>query len=64
MVKGQACITAAYALGCALGNFAGGQLIHFFSVRVMLLAGVAMAAAGTAVLFFTVDKNDKEGRAA
>lgn len=59
MVKGQACITAAYALGCALGNFAGGQLIHFFSVRVMLLAGVAMAAAGTAVLFLTVDRTDR-----
>ncbi len=59
MVKGQACITASYALGCALGNFAGGQLIHFFSVRSMLLAGVAMAAAGTAVLFLTVDRTDR-----
>ena len=27
MVKGQAFITAAYALGCAAGNFAGGQLL-------------------------------------
>ncbi len=59
MVKGQACITASYALGCALGNFAGGQLIHFFSVRTMLLAGVVMAAAGTAVLFLTVDRTDR-----
>ena len=58
MVKGQACITASYALGCALGNFAGGQLIYFFSVQTMLLAGIVMAAAGTAILFFTVNKKD------
>lgn len=58
MVKGQAFITAAYTLGCAAGNFAGGQLIGFFSVTVMLWAGVAMAAAGTLILFLTVDKMD------
>ena len=47
-------------LGCAAGNFAGGQLLQYFDVRVMLMAGVVMAAAGTAVLFLTVDKNDAE----
>lgn len=59
MVKGQAFITAAYTLGCAIGNFTGGQLLDTFGVRVLLYAGVAMAAAGTAVFFLTVDKKDK-----
>ena len=58
MVKGQAFITASYTLGCAMGNFAGGQLLQFFSVPVMLLSGVAMAAGGTAILCLTVDKKD------
>ena len=58
MVKGQAFITAAYTFGCAAGNFAGGQLLSAFDVRTMLLAGVAMAAAGTAVFFLTVDRED------
>lgn len=58
MVKGQACITASYALGCALGNFTGGQLLHFFDLRTMLWAGVGIAAAGTAILFLTVDRKD------
>lgn len=58
MVKGQAFITAAYTLGCAIGNFTGGQLLDAFNVRVLLCAGVAMAMAGTAVFFLTVDKKD------
>ena len=58
MVKGQAFITAAYTLGCAAGNFAGGQLLSAFGVTALLLAGIAMAAAGTAVFFLTVDKKD------
>ena len=58
MVKGQAFITASYTLGCAAGNFAGGQLLQFFDVTTMLWAGVVMAAAGTAVFFLTVDKRD------
>ena len=58
MVKGQAFITASYTLGCAAGNFAGGQLLSAFDVRTMLLAGIAMAAAGTAVFFLTVEKKD------
>jgi len=59
MVKGQAFSTAAYTLGCAAGNFAGGQFLSVFGVRIMLLAGVAMAAAGTLVFFLTVEKKDK-----
>jgi len=56
MVKGQAFITAAYSLGCAIGNFAGGQLLDAFSVSALLIAGIIMAAAGTVILFVTVDK--------
>ena len=58
MVKGQAFITAAYTLGCAAGNFTGGQLLSAFSLRIMLLSGVAMAAAGTVIFFLTVEKQD------
>lgn len=58
MVKGQAFITASYTLGCAIGNFTGGQLLDAFGIRVLLWAGVAMAVAGTLVFFLTVDKKD------
>lgn len=58
MVKGQAFITASYTLGCAAGNFAGGQLLSALGLQAMLVAGIMMAAAGTAVFFLTVDKND------
>ena len=58
MVKGQAFSTAAYTLGCAAGNFAGGQLLSGFGLRTMLLAGIAIAVAGTLVFFLTVDKKD------
>ena len=57
MVKGQAFITAAYALGCAAGNFIGGQLLNL-GVSAILLAGIIMAAAGTLVIFVTVTKTD------
>lgn len=58
MVKGQAFITASYTLGCAIGNFTGGQLLDAFGIRVLLYAGVAMAVAGTVVFFVTVEKKD------
>ena len=65
MVKGQAFITASYTLGCAAGNFTGGQLLSAFGIRALLLAGIAMAAAGTAVFFLTVEKKDiPEGKTA
>ena len=54
----QAFATASYTLGCAAGNFAGGQLLTAFDLRTMLLAGIAMAASGTLVFFLTVEKND------
>jgi len=58
MVKGQAFITAAYTLGCAIGNFLGGQFLDVFDIRALLWAGVAMALAGTVVFFLTVGKKD------
>lgn len=54
MVKGQAFCTAAYALGCSAGNFAGGQFLSL-GIHTLLLAGVAMALIGTVILFSTVD---------
>lgn len=58
MVKGQAFITAAYSLGCALGNFTGGQLCHYFSVKSLLIWGVMISSLGTILLFLTLDKED------
>ncbi|MBQ2699877.1 MAG: MFS transporter [Clostridia bacterium] len=59
MVKGQAFITAAYTLGCALGNFTGGQMVEAWGVVALLRAGVLIAAFGAAVLFLTVNRKDK-----
>ena len=58
MVKGQAFITASYTLGCAAGNFTGGQLLSAFGIRALLVAGIAMAVAGTVIFFLTVEKKD------
>ena len=57
MVKGQAFITAAYALGCSAGNFAGGQLLNL-GVDAILIAGIVMAGIGTLIVFATVTKKD------
>lgn len=57
MVKGQAFITAAYALGCSAGNFAGGQILTL-GVDALLISGILMALGGTAIVFFTVNKSD------
>ncbi len=59
MVKGQAFITASYTLGCALGNFTGGQLLDRWDVPALLSCGVAVAALSTAILFLTVNKKSK-----
>lgn len=59
MVKGQAFITASYTLGCAIGNFTGGQLLEVFDVAALLMAGIIMAASGTVILFLTVDQKDR-----
>ena len=61
MVKGQAFITAAYALGCSFGNFAGGQLLEL-GVDAILIAGVVMTLTGTVILFLTVTKTDSQRR--
>ncbi len=58
MVKGQAFITASYTLGCAIGNFTGGQLLDAFHVTMLLIVGIGMAAVGTLILFLTVDHKE------
>lgn len=57
MVKGQAFITAAYALGCSAGNFAGGQLLPM-GANAIMQAGIVMAAVGTGIMFLTVNQSD------
>lgn len=57
MVKGQAFSTAAYSLGGAIGNFAGGILVEY-SVATMLAAGIGMALLGTIILFAAVERKD------
>ena len=52
---------AAYSRGCALGNFAGGELLMLGGTQLMLYGGIAMAAVGTAILFMTVNKKDLAG---
>ncbi|MBQ7800830.1 MAG: MFS transporter [Oscillospiraceae bacterium] len=58
MVKGQAFVSAAYALGCGFGNMAGGFLVENYGVAAMLRSGVLFTALGTLVLLFTVRKSD------
>jgi len=58
MVKGQAFIAAAYTLGCAGGNFFGGQFMEWRGVDALLIAGVVMAAVGTLAFLLTVDHKD------
>lgn len=62
MIKGQSVITAAYTLGCAVGNLLGGVLISGGGVRTMLYAGICMTAAGFAVFAATVRKALHEGQ--
>ena len=57
MVKGQAFMTAAFALGCSCGNFIGGQALTF-GVDTMLLAGIITAGLGCIMIFLTVNKED------
>lgn len=59
MVKGQAFITASYTLGCAMGNFIGGQLMDGYGVTAILVAGVIIAATGTLILVLTVERKDR-----
>ena len=45
-------------LGCATGNFAGGQLMQYFGILAILISGVVIAAAGTLVLLLTLERKD------
>lgn len=58
MVKGQAFIAASYTLGCAGGNFFGGQFMQWRGVDALLIAGLVMAAIGTLALLITVERKD------
>ena len=58
MVKGQAFIAAAYTLGCAGGNFFGGQFMEWRGVDALLIAGIVMAAIGTLAFLITVEHKD------
>ena len=49
---------AAYTLGCAGGNFFGGQFMQWWGLDVLLIAGVVMAAIGTTAFLLTVDRRD------
>ena len=60
-VKGQAFVVVAYSLGCAFGNFAGGELLTLGGTQMMLYGGVVIAAVGTIILFMTVNKKDFTG---
>ena len=59
MVKGQAFITAAYALGCSAGNFAGGFLLNY-GVERLLQAGILMALTGAVIMFLTAERFDNK----
>ena len=52
------CTGGSRTISEAAGNFTGGQLLAGFGVTALLIAGIGMAAAGTVILFLTVDKSD------
>ena len=56
-VKGQAFITSAWALGCSIGNFIGGQLLNF-GIKTILFAGIIMASIGCVIMYLTVNRSD------
>lgn len=58
MVKGQAFTSAAYALGCAAGNFIGGQLLRR-SVEALLRGGIVMALLGLVIILVSAHKTDR-----
>lgn len=57
MVKGQAFTSAAFAMGCATGNFIGGQLLRW-GVETLLRGGIVMALLGVVIIFLTANKTD------
>lgn len=49
-VTGQSCMTASISIGAVLGNLLGGQILSVTGLRGMLLTGVLLAAAGSAIM--------------
>lgn len=60
MVKGQAVAMSFYALGTAIGNYAGGILIDTFGVEQMLFIALLSAVTGAAVINMTIGKMDHQ----
>lgn len=56
MVKGQSISTAAYVLGCALGNLMGGILVDGFGVRFMLAVNIGFSVISVIVAAICVPK--------
>jgi len=56
MVKGQSTTTAAYVLGGAGGNLAGGFLTGTLGVPSLLILDAVLAVIGAAIMFITVPK--------
>lgn len=54
--KGQAVIVAAFTLGTALGSLVGGKAIDAFNFQVMILIAGALAALGTGIINFSINK--------
>lgn len=55
LVKGQTLMIAANTVGGIIGSFLGGQLLSFFSVQAMLLAGTVISIVGTLLVWGSVE---------
>lgn len=56
MVKGQSISTAAYVLGCAIGNLLGGIIVGNFGVKTLLVMNFVLAFVSVAVAAVCVPK--------
>ena len=58
MAKGQMLASALYTLGTAIGNSIGGTAIDVWGLNAMLLIAAVIAACGTLLVHFTIDRRD------
>ena len=63
MVKGQAMITAFYALGASLGNFLGGYLLDRAGVSALLRFGLVFAFVAVVILVLTTRIQERNSKA-
>lgn len=54
-VMGQSLFSAVFTLGGSLGNLLGGFLLGYFDVRIMTLAGIVCALAGTVICLYPAE---------